>query len=83
MLPLGHDHDALLFFNRQYRILISADALWANGFGIVFPEIMADTGFSEVSDTLNSERSRPCDCLTRNMLIITNVFWHWISHLPG
>ena len=48
----GHDHDALLFFNPEHRILISADALWGNGFGIVFPEIWGGHGFSEVGATL-------------------------------
>ena len=48
----GHDHDALLFFNTEHRILISADALWGNGFGIVFPEVLGGHGFSEVGATL-------------------------------
>ena len=48
----GHDHDALLFFNPEHRILISADALWGNGFGIVFPEILGGRGFYEVGATL-------------------------------
>jgi glyoxylase-like metal-dependent hydrolase (beta-lactamase superfamily II) len=48
----GHDHDALLFFNPEHRILISADALWGNGFGIVFPEVLGGHGFSEVAATL-------------------------------
>jgi glyoxylase-like metal-dependent hydrolase (beta-lactamase superfamily II) len=49
----GHDHDALLLFNPEHRILISADALWANGFGVVFPEICGGTGFAEISSTLD------------------------------
>jgi glyoxylase-like metal-dependent hydrolase (beta-lactamase superfamily II) len=49
----GHDHDALLFFNPEFRLLVSADALWINGFGVVFPEICGGTGFQEVSETLN------------------------------
>jgi glyoxylase-like metal-dependent hydrolase (beta-lactamase superfamily II) len=49
----GHDHDALLFYNPDHRILISADALWANGFGVVFPEICGGSGFEEVSSTLD------------------------------
>jgi glyoxylase-like metal-dependent hydrolase (beta-lactamase superfamily II) len=49
----GHDHDALLLFNPEHRILISADSLWANGFGVVFPEICGGTGFAEVSSSLN------------------------------
>lgn len=48
----GHDHDALLYFNPEHRILISADALWGNGFGIVFPEILGSKGFAEVGHTL-------------------------------
>jgi len=48
----GHDHDALLFFNPEHRILISADALWGNGFGIVFPEVLGGRGFAEVGATL-------------------------------
>ena len=48
----GHDHDALLFFNPEHRILISADALWGNGFGIVFPEVLGGHGFAEVGATL-------------------------------
>ncbi len=48
----GHDHDALLFYNPEHRILISADALWGNGFGIVFPEVFGGHGFSEVAATL-------------------------------
>ena len=48
----GHDHDALLFFNPEHRVLISADALWGNGFGIVFPEVLGGKGFSGVGATL-------------------------------
>ena len=48
----GHDHDALLFFNPEHRILISADALWGNGFGVVFPELLGGHGYSEVAATL-------------------------------
>jgi glyoxylase-like metal-dependent hydrolase (beta-lactamase superfamily II) len=29
------------------RILISADALWASGFGIIFPELEGESGFAE------------------------------------
>jgi glyoxylase-like metal-dependent hydrolase (beta-lactamase superfamily II) len=49
----GHDHDSMLLFNPENRLLISADALWANGFGVVFPEICGGTGFAEVSSTLD------------------------------
>ena len=33
----GHDMGALVFYNPEYRILISGDALWHNGYGFVMP----------------------------------------------
>jgi glyoxylase-like metal-dependent hydrolase (beta-lactamase superfamily II) len=36
----GHDMEALVFHCPQQRILISGDALWQDGFGIVFAEIL-------------------------------------------
>jgi len=33
----GHDMGALVFYNAEYRILISGDALWEHGFGFVMP----------------------------------------------
>jgi glyoxylase-like metal-dependent hydrolase (beta-lactamase superfamily II) len=33
----GHDMGALVFYNPTHRILISGDALWRDGFGIVMP----------------------------------------------
>jgi glyoxylase-like metal-dependent hydrolase (beta-lactamase superfamily II) len=33
----GHDMGALVFHNREHRILISGDALWEHGFGFVMP----------------------------------------------
>ena len=39
----GHDMGALAFYNPEHRLLISGDALWEKGFGIVMPaEIDAD-----------------------------------------
>lgn len=34
----GHDMGALVFFNDEHRILVSGDALWQNGYGIVMPK---------------------------------------------
>jgi glyoxylase-like metal-dependent hydrolase (beta-lactamase superfamily II) len=48
----GHDPHAIVLFEPTQRILMSADALWANGFGVVFPELDDASGFSEVADTL-------------------------------
>lgn len=56
----GHDPHALLFFEPADRILISADALWENGFGVVFPELEGDGAFAEVALTLDLiERLKP------------------------
>jgi glyoxylase-like metal-dependent hydrolase (beta-lactamase superfamily II) len=33
----GHDMRALVFYNPEHGILISGDALWQNGYGIVMP----------------------------------------------
>lgn len=49
----GHDPHSLVFFEPAQRILISADALWENGFGVVFPELEGITAFAEVAATLD------------------------------
>jgi glyoxylase-like metal-dependent hydrolase (beta-lactamase superfamily II) len=49
----GHDPHSVVLFQRESRILISADALWENGFGIVFPELEGIDAFEEVSRTLD------------------------------
>jgi len=49
----GHDPHALLFFCESEGILISGDALWENGFGVVFPELAGESGFAEVGATLD------------------------------
>lgn len=33
----GHAMGALVFFNPEHRILVSGDALWSNGYGLVMP----------------------------------------------
>jgi glyoxylase-like metal-dependent hydrolase (beta-lactamase superfamily II) len=37
----GHDLHMLAFYNEEKRLLISSDALWRNGFGILFPALTA------------------------------------------
>ena len=49
----GHDPHALLFWCAQEGILIAGDALWQNGFGVVFPELAGEPGFGEVRATLD------------------------------
>jgi len=36
----GHDMDALVFYNPEHRVLISGDALWQDGFGILFADVL-------------------------------------------
>lgn len=49
----GHDPHAILLFCPSASLLISADALWENGFGVVFPELEGIHAFQEVADTLD------------------------------
>ena len=49
----GHDTHSVVLFEPHHGLLISADALWANGFGVVFPELEGQAAFSEVSLTLD------------------------------
>jgi glyoxylase-like metal-dependent hydrolase (beta-lactamase superfamily II) len=53
MAAPGHDPHSVILFEAQHRILISADALWANGFGVVFPELEGISAFDEVAATLD------------------------------
>jgi glyoxylase-like metal-dependent hydrolase (beta-lactamase superfamily II) len=48
----GHDPRSLIFYCAEHAILISADALWENGFGVIFPELDGESGFAEARDTL-------------------------------
>lgn len=49
----GHDPHSLIFFCPEHGILISADALWENGFGVIFPELDGKSGFAEARATLD------------------------------
>ncbi|MBN3847766.1 MULTISPECIES: MBL fold metallo-hydrolase [Burkholderiaceae] len=53
----GHDPHSLMLYCADERILISADALWENGFGVIFPELEGESGFAEqqaVLDTIST-----------------------------
>ncbi|NLD54736.1 MAG: MBL fold metallo-hydrolase [Burkholderiaceae bacterium] len=49
----GHDMDSLLLWQPDHRLLVSADALWEDGFGIVFPEFFDEAGFAAQAATLD------------------------------
>ena len=49
----GHDTHAVILFEPENRLLISGDALWENGFGVVFPELEGENAFADVAATLD------------------------------
>lgn len=49
----GHDPHSIVLFQPENRLLLSADALWQNGFGVVFPELEGESAFDEVGETLD------------------------------
>jgi len=55
----GHDPDSVLLFDADHGVLISADALWENGFGVVFPELVGEPGFDAVAAVLELIDSLP------------------------
>jgi glyoxylase-like metal-dependent hydrolase (beta-lactamase superfamily II) len=58
----GHDMEALAYYNPEKRILISGDALWENGFGVIFPELLGEAdGIAETRATLEMLARLPVD----------------------
>jgi glyoxylase-like metal-dependent hydrolase (beta-lactamase superfamily II) len=53
----GHDPESIVLYQPEFEILISADALWENGFGVVFPEIEGQGAFFDVQRTLDLIRN--------------------------
>jgi glyoxylase-like metal-dependent hydrolase (beta-lactamase superfamily II) len=49
----GHDQHSVVLFEPENRVLISADALWHNGFGVVFRELEGEDAFQDVAATLD------------------------------
>src|SRR5258708_14361339 len=51
----GHDTHDVMFHSPEARGLISGDALWENGFGVVFPQLFGrDTALAETRATLEA-----------------------------
>ena len=70
----GHDPHSVVLFEPASRTLISADALWENGFGVVFPEIEGIAAFDEVAATLDIiERLQPAIVLPGHGSRFTDV----------
>jgi glyoxylase-like metal-dependent hydrolase (beta-lactamase superfamily II) len=49
----GHDPHSVILFELVSRTLVSADALWQRGFGVVFPELDGEQAFDDVGATLD------------------------------
>ena len=58
----GHDMEALAYYNAEHRLLISGDALWENGFGVIFPELLGEAdGLASTRQTLEMLAKLPID----------------------
>jgi glyoxylase-like metal-dependent hydrolase (beta-lactamase superfamily II) len=49
----GHDPHSVVLFEPERQLLISADALWERGFGVVFPELQGLVALMEVGQTID------------------------------
>jgi len=58
----GHDMDALALHDPEQRLLISGDALWEDGFGVVFGELLGHPeGLAATRSTLETLARLPID----------------------
>ena len=70
----GHDPHSMLLFQEEHRLLITADALWENGFGVVFPELEGASAFDDVLQTLDLiESLNPLVCLPGHGRMFTDL----------
>ena len=70
----GHDAHSVILFEPETKTLISADALWENGFGVVFEELEGVNAFDEVAATLDLiESLSPAIVIPGHGAVFTNV----------
>ena len=70
----GHDPHSVILFAPEHRLLMSADALWQNGFGVVFPELVGIDAFDEVGQTLDLiEQLKPTTIIPGHGAVFTEV----------
>jgi glyoxylase-like metal-dependent hydrolase (beta-lactamase superfamily II) len=50
----GHDMESLMLYCEEYRLLISADALWEHGFGVIFPALELSNTVKTIGGTGSS-----------------------------
>jgi len=54
----GHDPHMVMLWSAAEGVLLSADALWQDGFGAIFPEIEGESGFAEQRAVLDLIEAR-------------------------
>jgi glyoxylase-like metal-dependent hydrolase (beta-lactamase superfamily II) len=64
MAAPGHDPHAVMFWSAAAQVLISGDALWQNGFGVIFPRLLGDAAgreraYAETRATLDKIAALP------------------------
>jgi glyoxylase-like metal-dependent hydrolase (beta-lactamase superfamily II) len=70
----GHDPHSVILFEPLSRTLVSADALWERGFGVVFLELEDHVGFAAVASTLDLiESLRPAQVIPGHGSVFTDV----------
>jgi glyoxylase-like metal-dependent hydrolase (beta-lactamase superfamily II) len=70
----GHDPHSVILFAPEHRLLMSADALWENGFGVVFPALEGMDAFDEVAQTLDLiERLDPATIIPGHGAVFTEL----------
>ncbi|APW36927.1 MBL fold metallo-hydrolase [Rhodoferax koreense] len=70
----GHDHHSVILFEPASKLLLSADALWEAGFGVVFPELDGIAAMDEVAATLDLiERLAPATVVPGHGKVFTDV----------
>jgi glyoxylase-like metal-dependent hydrolase (beta-lactamase superfamily II) len=70
----GHDPHAVVLFEPASRTLVSADALWEHGFGVVFPALDGEGAFDDVAATLDLiEHLHPATVIPGHGAAFTNA----------
>ena len=59
----GHDPHSIILFDDKAGVVISADALWENGFGVVFPELEGEQAFDDAGHALDLIESLRAHCV--------------------
>ena len=70
----GHDAHSVILFEPAAGLLLSADALWEAGFGVVFPELEGVAAMDDVAATLDLiERLAPATIVPGHGRVFTDL----------